>query len=56
VLLGTFDGRESTYIFNQCQSSKLSLPFKQDDYEISELDFMVAADINGNIGSINTIL
>lgn len=56
VLAGTFDGRQANYIFNQCQSSKLSLPFKQDDYEISELDFMVAADINGNIGSINTVL
>jgi hypothetical protein len=56
VVGGSFDGRPATYTFNQCQSSKLSLPTKQDDFMISELDFMISADSNGNIGTINTML
>jgi hypothetical protein len=56
VLSQSFDGRQITYIFNQCQCSKLSFPTKQDDFTISELDFMVAADASGNIGSLNTAL
>jgi len=51
-----FDGRQVTYQFPQCQSSKLSLPTKQDDFMISELDFMVSANIAGLIGTINTSL
>jgi hypothetical protein len=53
VLAGTFDGRQANYIFNQCQCSKISMPFKQDDWLIEELDFMISADVAGNIGSIN---
>jgi len=53
VLDNAFDGRQATYIFNNCMASKLSLPTKQDDFQISELDFMVAADGSGNIGTIN---
>ena len=46
-------GRAQTYTFNQCQAGKLSLPTKQDDFQINEMDFQVAADISGNIGTIN---
>jgi hypothetical protein len=56
VLSSSFDGRQATYTFNQCQSSKLSIPTKQDDFTISEIDFMVAADSAGNIGTINVAL
>ena len=56
MLSQPFDGRQSTYTLNNCRSSKLSLPTKQDDFLISELDFQVAADIAGNIGTINTAL
>jgi hypothetical protein len=56
VLSQPFDGRQVTYEFPQCQSSKLSLPTKQDDFMISELDFMVSANIAGVIGTINTSL
>lgn len=52
----TFDGRQANYVFNNCQCSKLSLPAKQDDWEIFELDFQVAADVAGNIGTINLVL
>jgi hypothetical protein len=56
VLSQPFDGRDAVFVFNQCQASKLSFPTKQDDFTIMELDFMVAADINGNIGTINSQL
>lgn len=56
VFSGTFDGRQVTYTFNNCQSAKLSIPAKQDDWLITELDFMLAADIAGNIGTINLAL
>jgi len=51
-----YDGRQALYSFNNCQASKLSLPTKQDDFMIAEIDFMIAADLSGNIGSINTSL
>lgn len=53
MLSQPFDGRQATYIFNNCQASKLSLPTKQDDFQINEIDFMVAADAGGNIGTIS---
>jgi hypothetical protein len=56
VLSQPFDGRQVTYQFNNCQASKLSLPTKQDDFTIAEMDFMIAADVSGNIGFINTSL
>jgi hypothetical protein len=56
MLNQAYDGRQQTFIFNQCQASKLSFPTKQDDFTIAELDFMVSADIAGNIGSISTSL
>ena len=56
VLSQPFDGRQATYTFDNCQSSKLSLPTKQDDFLITELDFQVAANLAGDIGTINTSL
>jgi len=51
-----YDGRQALYSFNNCQASKLSLPTKQDDFTILEIDFQIAADVAGNIGFINTSL
>jgi hypothetical protein len=56
MLSESFDGRQGNWIFNSCQCSKLSLPTKQDDFEIYELDFMVSADGSGNIGTANFAL
>jgi hypothetical protein len=56
VLSDPYDQRQLTYTFNACQASKLSLPTKQDDFMISEMDFMAAQDVNGNIGMINVNL
>lgn len=53
VLNQSFDGRQFTMILNQCQAAKLSMPTKQDDWLIAEVDFMVAADASGNIGTIS---
>ena len=47
MLSQPFDGREQTFIFNRCQASKLSLPTKQDDFQINEMDFMAFPDIAG---------
>jgi len=56
VLSQPFDGRQATYTFNNCMAAKLSLPTKQDDFTINEMDFMIAADVAGNIGTINVSL
>lgn len=53
VLSQAFDGRQGNTVLYVCQSSKLSLPSKQDDFMIAELDFMVAANLAGQIGTMN---
>ena len=50
VLGGTYKDKSLLIILNQCTSTKLSMPFKNEDHMISEFDFSVAADANGNIG------
>ncbi len=56
ILSQPFDGRQMTYQFNNCQAAKLSLPTKQDDFTIPEMDFMIAADTAGNIGFMHSSL
>ncbi|MDB5358849.1 MAG: hypothetical protein JWO51_146 [Rhodospirillales bacterium] len=53
VLDQPFDGRAQTLILNNCQTSKFSLPSKQDDWTIAEMDIMCSADISGNIGTLS---
>ncbi len=50
----TTNGISQTWVMtlNACMSSKLTLPTKQDDYVIQELDFQVFADAAGNIGNL----
>jgi hypothetical protein len=36
---------------NNCVSSKLSLPFKNEDFAIQEFDFTALADSGGTIGT-----
>lgn len=43
-----------TWTLNACVCSKLTLPSRMGDYEISQLDFEAFADSSGNIGTINT--
>jgi hypothetical protein len=56
LLSQAYDGRQANFLFNVCQASKLSFPTKQDDFTISEIDFMVAANASGIIGTLNTSL
>jgi hypothetical protein len=48
----TYQGKAATLVLNACVSSKLTLPFKNDDFSISEFDFSAFADASGNVGYI----
>lgn len=39
---------------NACVSSKLSLPFKNQDFTVMEMDFQAFADASNNVGTIST--
>ena len=56
VLAGTFDGRPAVYIYNLCIAQGLDLSTKQDDYQMNKFKIQCAADIFGNVGSINLSL
>jgi hypothetical protein len=45
-------GKNATLVLNACASTKLTLPFKNDDYSISELDFSAYADASNTVGYI----
>lgn len=50
-----YSGHQLNLHLNSCVSSKLSLPFKNDDFSIQEWDFMALADATNSLGvwSIN---
>jgi hypothetical protein len=52
VLSGVTDGKTMTLILNQCISSKLTLPTKNEDHLIVEFDFSAMADANDNVGTL----
>lgn len=45
----TYRGKTLTMTFPRCTSSKLGLPFKNEDHTIPEMDVTVLADDSGNI-------
>lgn len=47
-----FGGKSLTLVLNSCVSTKLSLPFKNDDFMVPEFEFSAFADAAGNIGYI----
>jgi hypothetical protein len=51
ILANTDKGKTQTLVFYNCVASKLSMPFKQDDYEITEVDFMAQDDGTGRVFS-----
>ena len=53
VFVETFNGKQLTLQLNACVAAKLTLPTKQDDWAIPELDFRAQADAMGNIGSLS---
>jgi hypothetical protein len=56
VLTETFDDKTFVLVLYSCTSSKFSLPFKQDDFEITELDFQAQSNDAGLIGYISASL
>jgi hypothetical protein len=53
VFVEQYGGKQLTLQLNACVASKLSVPTKQDDWSISEIDFQAQADAAGNIGSLS---
>lgn len=49
VLANQFKGKTQTLTLYACVSSKLSLPFKQDDYQVAEVDFMAQDNGAGQV-------
>lgn len=49
----TYRGNSANFVFNQCTSSDLDNPFKNQDYMINGFNFAVQADSNNNIGSLS---
>jgi len=56
VLTEEFDGKSFILVLYSCTSSKLTFPFKQDDFMISEFDFQAQANDAGLIGYISASL
>jgi hypothetical protein len=48
----SYQGKSMTLVLNRCSSSKLSLPFKADDFVVPDFDFSAMEDDAGNIGYI----
>jgi hypothetical protein len=48
-----FNGKQLTLQLNACVASKLSLPTKQDDWLVADLDFQAQADAAGNVGFLS---
>jgi hypothetical protein len=46
-----YNGHQLNIHLNNCLSSKLTLPFKNEDFSIQEFDFMAIADAANNIGT-----
>jgi len=46
----SFGGKNATVVLTQCISTKISLPFKNDDYAVPDFGFTAMADAAGNIG------
>ncbi|MDR3414215.1 MAG: hypothetical protein P4L87_25185 [Formivibrio sp.] len=53
-LTNQYGGNGLNLVLNACTASKLSMPFKNDDFSINELDFSAFADASGSIGYWST--
>lgn len=56
VLTEVFNAKTYVLVLYSCTSSKLSFPFKQDDFGISELDFSAQANAANQIGYLSVSL
>lgn len=50
---GSFDGREAVFTFLNCVAGKLTLPTKNDDWQINEMTIQASANAANTIGTIN---
>ena len=48
-----YNGHQMNVHLNNCICSKLTMPFKNEDFSIQELDFTAIADASNNIGTIS---
>lgn len=48
-----YNGKQMSLKLNNCVSSKLSLPFKNEDFSVQEFDWTALADASGNVGTIS---
>jgi hypothetical protein len=48
-----YNGHQMNIHLNACYSSKLTLPFKNEDFSIQEFDFTAISDASGNIGTLS---
>lgn len=53
VLESKYNQGRMIVVLNACTSTKLSLPSKQEDFTIPELDFSAMADDAGNVGTMS---
>lgn len=53
ILEGKYNQGRMVLVLNRCCSTKLSLPSKQEDYMIPEMDFSAMADDAGIVGSMS---
>lgn len=53
ILSESFQGKLITIVLYSCTSGKLSLPFKQDDFMIPEMDFQAQLNDAGQVGYIS---
>ena len=50
---GLYKGNYANFVLNMATTSKLSNPFKNQDYLITDLDVEIFADANNNIGNLS---
>jgi hypothetical protein len=51
-----YDGRSALWTFPRCVASKMSFPTKLDGFQMNDFEFELAADIAGNLGTLDTDL
>lgn len=47
-----YNGKQMILKLNNCVSSKMSMPFKNEDFSVAEFDFMALSDASNNVGTI----
>jgi hypothetical protein len=48
-----YNGHQFNLHLNNCIGSKITLPFKNEDFSVQEFDFTAIADASNNIGTIS---